>query len=238
MKNNIISQSFSINLSVMRFLGSLNIIYILSAKNLDILQLNFSAAYLTEVACFTAKLLPFIRNGQHIKMCINYFANPCFIPHGDKQKNIIDECSKICRRNTMVYLIVVTCAAITWIVKPFFFKGTGLPLDIWLPYDATAGPKYWITFVFIAVASTYDAFSGTLIDPLIGGLACQAAGQLRVLKYNLEHLNEIAKMEIRKKGTTLFEEKSVKFENMYARIRECIEHHNAILMLVCQFYKI
>ena len=59
---------------------------------------------------------------------------------------------------------------------------------------------------------SYAAFSSGVTDPLIAGLACQATGQLKVLKYNLQNLAKSA--------------------NVYDSIKFCVDHHNAILKLV------
>ena len=56
---------------------------------------------------------------------------------------------------------------------------------------------------------SYAAFSSGVTDPLIAGLACQATGQLKVLKHNLQNLAKSA--------------------NVYDSIKFCVDHHNAIL---------
>lgn len=37
----------------------------------------------------------------------------------------------------------------------------------------------------------YISFAGTMTDPLLGGLTFHITSQLRVIKYNLEHLDNL-----------------------------------------------
>ncbi|RZB40845.1 7tm 6 domain containing protein, partial [Asbolus verrucosus] len=251
----IIAQSFSINLNVMRILGLyppetykylykvcsyitysifvvlvslLAILYVIFDEQHDILQLNLTGIYLAETVSFITKLLPFIRNGSRIKKCINYFGAPYFLPYLNKHKEIIDKCNNICRRNSMAYFTGVLLGEITWNIKPLLMKGNRFPIGIWLPFDAAADTRiYWTTYIFLAAASVYNGFAGTLVDPLIGGLACQATGQLKILKYNLQHLKESAKIET---GTN-----EMIFSDLHSKIRESIELHKAILIFVQEY---
>ncbi|RZC00559.1 7tm 6 domain containing protein [Asbolus verrucosus] len=77
---------------------------------------------------------------------------------------------------------------------------------------------FYSLYIFLSIGLTYAALAGTIIDPLIGGLACHTASQLKILRFRLENLtihdqyNEI-----------------VQFELIYSKIKKCIIHHNAIL---------
>ncbi|KYB29103.1 Odorant receptor 33a-like protein [Tribolium castaneum] len=154
-------------------------------ENFDILQFNYTATFLAETVSWIAKLLPFITNANRMKKCITYFGTRYFEEMLQRYTSakIMKECISVCRRNSTVFLYGVICGMTSFITKPLFWKGYQLPLDMWLPFDATSGPGiYYTTYSFLAIAISYCAFAGTLIDPLIGGLACHATGQLKVLK--------------------------------------------------------
>ncbi|RZB39973.1 7tm 6 domain containing protein [Asbolus verrucosus] len=261
-------KSFSINLKVMRILRLyppeksrgfykvqayivyflcivllpvLIILYILSLdEDLDLLKLNYTAIFLVETISFITKLLPFIISSHQIKKCINYFGCPYFrrMRYKDNQKKIIAECTRICRRNSLVWVIGVGVGTICYNVQPLLWEGYKLPIDLWLPYDVTAGPEiYYLTYILSSIIVSYNAFSGSIIDPLIGGLACQAAGQMEILRNNLQYLSEHVDDEISVfsdgKNTTSYSKSDI----IYDEIQKCVHHHNAILNFVQEYEK-
>ena len=70
----------------------------------------------------------------------------------------------------------------------------------------------------------YDGLLGTVTDPLIGGLAYHAAAQLKILKYNLQHLDKHGAINANNQEFTI-----INYENIYQHLNRCINHHNNIL---------
>jgi hypothetical protein len=65
-----------------------------------------------------------------------------------------------------------------------------------------------------------------VVDPLLAGLAFLAAGQLKILKDNLQHLKQYAEEEtVNLPHPTVPSE----FKVMFEKIQQCVEHHNSIL---------
>jgi hypothetical protein len=175
----IVKQSFSVNLRIMRALGLypprkyknlykvlgffmyslfmiciglLGFLYLLLDENIDIVQIADNAFLLSEMACYIIKFFPFINNGDEIKKCIHYFESPFFRVSSDKQKQIIESCNSTCRRINTIFLIFVTGSVTSWAVKPFFWKHYRLPVDVWLPFDATATPQiYYPVYSFLVL---------------------------------------------------------------------------------------
>ncbi|RZB38835.1 7tm 6 domain containing protein, partial [Asbolus verrucosus] len=218
----IIKQSFSINLRVMgafglypfktsRFLYKVRAYFLYSVFTLPIpilgtlyfilseeinAALDENAFLIAEMACQITKLFPFISNSDKIRKCIHYFELSFFMTYTDKQKKIIDRCSRICRRNTTVFLVSIIGGNIFWATRPFFSKEQKLPVDVWLPCNLMAGTKiFYSVYLFLVMGTAYSSMACAAVDPLIGGLACLAAGQLEVLKDNLQHLNEYVEEE-------------------------------------------
>lgn len=71
----------------------------------------------------------------------------------------------------------------------------------------------------------YTTISLAVIDPLVTGLACHAASQLRILKDNLEHLYEDSKSD----------NKAATSANIYYNIKNCVTHYDEVLKLVLNF---
>ncbi|XP_063922995.1 odorant receptor 43a-like [Zophobas morio] len=117
-----------------------------------------------------------------------------------------------------------------WNVPPFFAKGRKLPLRLWLPYDpSSTSVNYYFTVVFIAIATLYDG-SSTIMDPLLGGLVYHATGQLKILKYNLQHLDKHLEHNLSKSS-----EQVIEFHSVYKHLESCIEHHKQILWFVDEY---
>ncbi|RZC32666.1 7tm 6 domain containing protein, partial [Asbolus verrucosus] len=255
----IIKQSFSINLRLMGafglyppetsgFLYKVQAYFLYSAFTLPIpilgtlyfildeeinAALDGNAFLIVEMACQITKLFTFIRNGDKIRKCIHYFEKPFFANYTDKQKKIIDRCSRICRRNSIIFLVSIIGGNIFWATRPFFSKEQKFPVDVWFPYNPMAGTKiFYSVYLFLVMGNGYSSMACAAVDPLIGGLACLAAGQLEVLKDNLQHLNEYAGKESEKLSRTGFCGKIKKSRIIYSKIHDCIDHHNAILKFV------
>jgi hypothetical protein len=179
--NDIIKQSFNINIFVMETLGLypcekhsnfrqvqayvmyilfiimvpfLTILNFIVEENLDILQLNNTATFLSETICWIIKLLPFLVNGQRIKKCINYFGDSYFttLLCGDTdRKNIINNCIQVCRRNSLIFLTGVIGGLASFIIKPLFLNNQRLPLNMWLPFRTSENWIYIAVYLFLAI---------------------------------------------------------------------------------------
>ncbi|RZB40583.1 7tm 6 domain containing protein [Asbolus verrucosus] len=220
---NIIEQSFNINLNIMRALGlyrpektkSFNkvrayFVYIFFiilipfstllsfplGEKLDVTQINFNAAFLAESLCFIMKLLPFIRKERKIRKCIQYFGDHSFTPSSKEQKIIIDDCIRVCRRNSIVLVFSVTFAAACWVIRPLLMPDHALPLEVWLPFDIKADLKiYYFVYIYLVIGILCIGYAGIMLDPLIGGLACHGASQFIILQYTLQNLSHLAEKE-------------------------------------------
>ena len=75
-------------------------------------------------------------------------------------------------------------------------------------------------------AALYDGFVATMTDPLIGGLAYHATTQIKILKYNLEHLDKHVQ-----KITNVAESEynTITYKVAYKHLKHCVRHHNNIL---------
>ncbi|RZC42777.1 7tm 6 domain containing protein [Asbolus verrucosus] len=250
---NAIKDSFGINLTVMRalclypkekqtvlwkiqgyimyfvciVLVSFLIVINLILEHLDVSQINNNVIYAAEIVSWITKLLPFLRNGQQIKMCIHFFEDSCFTAFKEEeQKRIINECTRICRRNSLAFLGVVIIALTCCLTAPLFMKEPRFPFDLWLPFDATGPEIYYSVYIFFSLTILYAALCGASIDPLIAGLACHATAQLKILKYNLEHIGRNDGIWTNSNSSYVDAKKR---EILYNKIKKCVDHHNAIL---------
>ncbi|RZB38719.1 7tm 6 and/or Iso dh domain containing protein, partial [Asbolus verrucosus] len=204
-------------------------------EDVDVVEMSYSALISIQMAFFTMKLSPFIRNGNKIKKCINYFESPNFDLFNKEHKKIIEESVDVCRRNSVVFLGGVIVSFCFWSVTPFW-RANNLPLDVWVPFDPFASViNYCIVYSVLAVGLAYGALASAGVDPLIGGLAYHAAGQLKILKNNLQYLDEHAEEEVSKMDRSCFQREAMKFEIIYNKIGQAINHHKAILLFFKEY---
>ncbi|KAJ3666953.1 hypothetical protein Zmor_002371 [Zophobas morio] len=190
---------------------------------------NMQIIYVTETLGFCFKLLPFLRNGEHVRKCVNFFSGSDFAPKDTAEKEIAETSIKLCKIMSVVYLVGCTCAEVLYVVPSLVSKNYNLPMRVWLPYDPTKGPlTYYSTIFYLATACVYDASATSLIDPLIGGLAYQVVSQLKILKYRLQ--NACLGKDIEEVDNNL-KNKSVIYRNLV----QCVQHHNAILRFVEEY---
>ncbi|RZC40711.1 7tm 6 domain containing protein [Asbolus verrucosus] len=131
------------------------------------------------MAFFTIKLFPFIRSGSKIKLCINYLDSSYFAMFRKDQKKVIEECVNVNRRNSMVFFVGVIVSLGLWNLT-VLWRDNKLPLNLWVPFSPTENiMNFCIVYLIITIGITYTALSSVGIDPLIGGLAYHASGQMR-----------------------------------------------------------
>ncbi|XP_068909659.1 odorant receptor Or1-like [Tenebrio molitor] len=117
--------------------------------------------YVAEMGCYIAKFLPFIVNGDQIKECIHYFDSPFFTVFGDAQKKILNDCKKICKRITTIFLVSVTVGLASWAVKPLFWKNYRLPIDVWFPFDPTSRLTiYSLIYTYLVIGNFVRNYEG------------------------------------------------------------------------------
>jgi hypothetical protein len=141
---------------------TLGVLYLLLEDNLDMERVNYNAAFLAQTTCFITKILPFIRNGQRIKQCIMFFESPFFALKNDQHKIIMNNCIKICQRNTLIFFIFVIGSVGTWSTKPLFWQGRNLPVDVWLPFSTAKATNYYFIYIFLVTGKV--CFEGTFSD--------------------------------------------------------------------------
>ncbi|KAJ3658562.1 hypothetical protein Zmor_010295 [Zophobas morio] len=213
-------------------LGTVLILISLILEN-DIsgMQMNLMVTYVVETMSMWLKVLPFIRNAERIKDCINFFGRRDFAPKDQEEKKIIDECIRICHRNCTAYFYGIIITEVFWSAPVLFAKEKTLPIKLWLPYDPkSSNLVYYITLLYAMAVVVYDGLLGTVTDPLIGGLAYHATAQLKILKYNLQYLDKHVEDH-----TSINKLTVIDYNTAYKHLRRCIIHHNNILSFVAEY---
>ncbi|XP_015840044.1 odorant receptor Or1-like [Tribolium castaneum] len=201
-------------------------LHLLLDENLDMEKVNYNAVFLAQVTCFVIKLMAIIANSEKIKKCITELDSPKFAAVRENHKIILQHCIKVCKRNTLIFVVFVICGASSWATKPLFWSRRNLPLDVWFPLDTTSTPVYCSLYIYLLIGVYFTSFANMVIDPLIAGLAYHATSQIKILKDNLQHLNNVYANE---------EITSSKNKIIYMKIKRCVQHYDDILSFVKEF---
>lgn len=242
MTSNLMQKSFKINLKILAVLGFYGfdklstlrkiqtvIVYIIVMIMVPILlfinilveesDMRFLAdnvILLAQWISFAVKILPFFFKPRQVKNCILYFNNKRFVTHPEYSHKIIAKCFKSCQKNSKVFLYIIIVSCVSWWFKPFLiWENHKAPLNIWLPGKqefATFTGSYWILYIFSMIAMLYIGSAGSVIDPLLGGLAHYASSYLKILNKKLQYVTRRGKKP-----------------NMHQTIAECVELHAAII---------
>ena len=116
----------------------LTLVNLVLDKNSGTTQKNLMTVFVSETMFISFKVLPFLRYGEKIKNCINFFGHKDFAPKDFEERQITAECIRICRRNSTVYFYGIVMAEIVWNVPVIFSKEKKFPIYPWLPYDPTS----------------------------------------------------------------------------------------------------
>nr|XP_015840912.1 PREDICTED: odorant receptor Or1-like isoform X3 [Tribolium castaneum] len=256
----LVKKSFRVNLLVMQILGfyppqKYKILYktyayvvycaftilipVLAALNLllgedvDLEQISDNAFLVCQTGCFIIKFLPFVNNVAKIRNSLFMIECPLFHIYTKSQEYIIDECVATCRRNCRLFLTFCIITLINWSISPFFLPGNALPVEIWSPFEHKASRKFYFwSFVYVVAGVGNGAISSGVIDPLLAGLISHATSQLKLLKNNLQFLDEHAEEKIASLNISFTERGTVKADFIYQQIKLCVNHHIAITEFV------
>lgn len=150
----IISSIFCISLtSIVPVFGAL---YIFLGINTTMRRMADNAFVVSGMWCYVPKLWPFFIKNSEIQECILYFKNPKFVTLRENQKIILETQSKICQRNSKLFIISMTIAVLVWAVRPFILHEHNFPVDVWLPFDASRNLKrYYAMYGIVAIGKKY-----------------------------------------------------------------------------------
>ncbi|XP_063912014.1 odorant receptor 94a-like [Zophobas morio] len=181
-------------------------------------------------------MLPFILDGERIKKCIFYLENIVLETSRNHHSRILNECVRICRRNSLVFFVSAAGTAAIWTTKPLFWKRREFPVDVWLPFDVKENIfVFSFAYLIIGIGPFLAGLINASVDPLIAGLIYHATSQMKILKDNLQNVSDYAEEEILEMGK-LNRTKNVTKQGLVTEtLKKCIVHHDEILKFVKEF---
>nr|WJJ63318.1 odorant receptor 18 [Pachyrhinus yasumatsui] len=140
--------------------------------------------------------------------------------------------ASFCRKVFNMYCCLAIVCYTIWISMPLFWKERSLSFRMLVPFDPFKNDAiYWLCHLFQLAVVTKGLWCNVSIDTMIPGLIWQAAGQVRILKENLQGVIEEANKfiaEIEKNNNLGMEREKLRQTIIYAKISKCVVHHMAI----------
>ncbi|GLV41243.1 Odorant receptor 83a [Carabus blaptoides fortunei] len=181
---------------------------------------------------------------------ISLLSSEHFNRHVPEQDVFINTAMYICKRNSIVYLLMCTTVCWSWLVIPVItgaYQVKKLPFKGWYPFKTDSSPVYEMTCMYQFLGVWFGALINASMDTLASGLMVQACGQLEVLKHSLAHIRQQALRALNRHDETCscgdkvwqclrpvhLTQNSANFEQeVYKQVVQCILHHQAIVEFV------
>lgn len=175
-ETDLIQESFKINIQVLKYVGLYRsrafpnlskiygmFLYILFNVGVVILGYtqwikfpnemigNLTAPHLIQATFFLIKFFPFLSDNKKVQNCMNFLADPYFVPEAKNQKKILTNCVRYCQRLNLFYFSEVVCLVIVGVSLPVFMEKQDFPISIWLPYDTKQ--NFWTFYLTYGIIS-------------------------------------------------------------------------------------
>ncbi|XP_051169349.1 odorant receptor 2a-like [Leptopilina boulardi] len=151
----------------------------------------------------------FIESNQ---MFLSEICQPC----DDEEIAIIRECSRIGRRNTIIYFFFMQISACIVFLPPLASKNVTLPLPSWLPYTVDSHFLFIITYLHQSYGCIIIATISIAMESLALTISLQICGQFDIIIHRLNLLSE------------LWEKNNIKSNSYDQEIKltkRCAKHH-------------
>ncbi|KAG6803713.1 odorant receptor Or2-like [Apis mellifera caucasica] len=169
-----------------------------------------------------------IYKGKFLNLIVDMQENFWNVDYDYHEKEILDDCKKICIFFISSVTTIGICAIISYLMTPFVAQSGSnesermLPFNVWITFPVTRTPYYEIIFFIQAICLYYIGISSFCFDNIFCIMAVHLAGQFRILRYRLTKLCE---QEIYEKDSTLTKQ----MHKFYEQFKECVRHHQALI---------
>ncbi|KAF2887261.1 hypothetical protein ILUMI_18912 [Ignelater luminosus] len=205
---------FAIGLCVTMWMEALNDIK-------DFAKLSEILYIMVTVTAYIIKLSVFTYRKQSFLNMIKFLEDPVFASYPDQADHFMAKTISSSTIIAKVYRYLVMCCVVLFFFYPILDNKT-LPFPF--PYDL--GKYTPFMFGFQLIGAGYDAWNNSCIDTLCTSLMGIAAAQLDILCEKIIHIKE----QIVPQGDSEISEETDK--DTIEKLKQCVEHHLAIMLLV------
>ncbi|XP_051169296.1 uncharacterized protein LOC127286760 [Leptopilina boulardi] len=171
----------------------------------------YSCAFFTtliKVALLSLTRKTFIESNQ---MFLSEICQPC----DAEEIAILEECSRVGRRNTLLFFLLAQVNGLIVYLSPLASKNV-LPLPAWLPYSLDSSIAFIFSYLHQSISTFMIATLSVAMESLALTICLQICGQLDIIIHRLNLLPELWKKN---------DVKSDPYEQEIELIKRCVKHH-------------
>ncbi|XP_076648499.1 odorant receptor Or1-like isoform X2 [Halictus rubicundus] len=145
---------------------------------------------MTSVTGGVFKMTMLLVNRKNIVVLLNALRKEPFLPVDDEETDIKSRLDKIIDMNSIQFMgaIQITMMAM-WISTPILQgKNRKLAFRAWFPYNYSSPTLYTVTYLYQAVALTFETSMHVACDTLFSGMLICIYGQLEILGHRLQQI--------------------------------------------------
>nr|WCC57357.1 odorant receptor 22 [Papilio dardanus] len=188
------------------------------------------------------KQLAFNVRTARIDRVINIINGPLFAPGNKYQDEITRHNATSMLRLLRMYHCAIFLCALMWTIFPIVNRALGEDVQFtgYFPFDTSETPVFELTVTYMSLLITVQAYGNVTMDCTIVAFYAQAKTQLKMLRYDLQHL---ADTEENKDNQTFIlnykDVESITFRTIFHRnFVTCVQHHQQILWFVKEIQSI
>ncbi|XP_033220121.1 odorant receptor 46a-like [Belonocnema kinseyi] len=144
-------------------------------------------------------------------------------PRDFYESELLKNCSKVCRSNTIIFLFMTNISALSVLVTPPSKRSNfPLPFKVWIPYSLNSRLVYSLTYFHQGVAITMAAFITASVEGLASVIMLQICAQLEIIVHRLHLLSQLQRK---------YYSKFIDYQDESKLMKDCVDHHIYTYML-------
>ncbi|XP_026729461.1 odorant receptor Or1-like [Trichoplusia ni] len=182
------------------------------------------------------KQVAFNLRSRRIDDVIKIINGPCFAATNAYHVEMLKENAVVMSRLLTFYHVAIFTCGCMWTVFPIVNRALGEEVQFtgYFPFDTTKSPAFELALAYMSIVITFQAYGNVTMDCTIVSFYSQAKVQLRMLRYNMEHLVEFGETG---KNNAPFNERFYKFTyeddekekvEIQERLKKCVIHYHQI----------
>nr|WCC57605.1 odorant receptor 22 [Papilio polytes] len=161
-----------------------------------------------------------------------------FAPGNKYQDDVMRHNATSMLRLLRMYHCAIFLCALMWTIFPVVNRALGEDVQFtgYFPFDTTDTLVFALTLTYMSILITLQAYGNVTIDCTIVAFYAQAKTQIKMLRYNLEHLADTQR-EINEDYNDIIKNykdvESIRFNTLFQKkLVSCVKHHQQILWFV------
>ncbi|XP_045446263.1 odorant receptor 46a-like [Melitaea cinxia] len=179
------------------------------------------------------KQLSFNLRIQRVENVIDVINNELFKPRNACHENMMRANALSMSRLLNFYHIAVFICTLLFIGYPLIDNALGneVYLTGYFPFDTSHSPTFEIAVIYLGVVISLQAYGHVTMDCTIAAFYAYAQTQLKILRYNLEHL--VDEYQVQGANFIYFVDNDTELRRMLRnKIVSCIKHYEQIVWFV------